>query len=246
MDGVVSGEIPYRWEIGIAHIPGLPKRALISAMNFSPAIAPEKLAEEVLAYASWHFAADQPIALLAHRISPARQTVDYGKTRLGIRFDEAWAVAEAVKKIGKPWVKHATALDRGRRPPPLRPDPEDKPATFQAAAFAAMVDAYAAASDDGTYPVLSQQVFYAARPRILAASGKDELGPGDRSRFCYTLLPQFMQDHPELTADWRVLYKPRGELIEPHTYRRVGLGTAEVAAYREAGRTASTSPRPRW
>jgi hypothetical protein len=41
-----------------------------------------------------------------------------------------------------------------------------------------------------------------------------------------------MQDHPEITAGWRVLYKPRGELIEPHTYHRVGLGTAEVAAYR--------------
>ena len=44
------------------------------------------------------------------------------------------------------------------------------------------------------------------------------------------LLPLFMQDHPELTRDWRILYKPRGELIEPHTGRRIGLGTAEVAA----------------
>jgi hypothetical protein len=36
------------------------------------------------------------------------------------------------------------------------------------------------------------------------------------------LLPQFMRDYPELTRGWKVLYKPRGELIEPHTSHRVG------------------------
>ena len=95
-----------------------------------------------------------------------------------------------------------------------------------------MAAAYATASSEGRYPVLSQQIFYAARPKILEMTGKDELRPGERSRFCYVLLPQFIQEHVELTAGWRILYKPRGELIEPHTDRRVGLGTSEVATYR--------------
>ena len=231
-DGVISQEIPWRWEIGVAHLPNATNRCLLVGINFSPAIVPERVADEVLDYAGWHFGATQPIALFLHRITPARQTLDYGKTRIGLEPDEINQVATFLEKIGAPWIKHATALDRGKRPPPLPADPKDKPQTFQDAAFVAMPEAYAAASSDGAYPVLSQQVFYAARPKIFAATGKEELGSGERSRFCYVLLPQFMQDHPELTARWRVLYKPRGELIEPHTRRRVGLGTVEVAAYR--------------
>ena len=99
-----------------------------------------------------------------------------------------------------------------------------------------MEAAYRTASSNGAYPVLSQQLFYAARPGILAKLARDELKPEERGRFCYTILPRFIQENLELTADWRVLYKPRGELIEPHTYRRIGLGTAEVAAY-QAGWT---------
>ena len=94
-----------------------------------------------------------------------------------------------------------------------------------------MDEAYAAASSNGQYPIISQQVFYKARPKILKLTGKKELKDKERSRFCYVLLPLFMLENPELTRDWRVLYKPRGELIEPHTRLRVGLGTAEVAHY---------------
>jgi hypothetical protein len=95
-----------------------------------------------------------------------------------------------------------------------------------------MAEAYHVASSGGEYPIISQQVFYKARPKMLELTGKDELTPEERSRFCYTLLPLFMQEHPELTRNWRVLYKPRGELIEPHTREKIGLGTTEVAHYR--------------
>ena len=99
----------------------------------------------------------------------------------------------------------------------LPDEPKPERVTFKDAAFRAMAEAYEAASSDGEYPIISQQVFYKARPKILELTGKEELQDEERARFCYALLPQFMQEHPELTGDWRVLYKPRGELIEPHT-----------------------------
>ena len=40
-----------------------------------------------------------------------------------------------------------------------------------------------------------------------------------------------MTEHPELTADWKVVFDARGHLIEPHTGRSVPLGTSEVAGY---------------
>ena len=184
-----------------------------------------------IAYLSPWLSAGEPVALFLHRITPARQTLDYGKSKLGLDWDERDAVETAVEKLAAPWIKHCVRQLKGKRSAlPAEPKPER--VTFQDAAFEAMADAYGAASSDGAYPVLSQQLFYAARPTILKLTGKDELNPGERSRFCYTLLPQFVQENAELTADWGVLYKPRGELIEPHTYRRIGLGTTEVASYR--------------
>jgi hypothetical protein len=70
------------------------------------------------------------------------------------------------------------------------------------------------------------------RRAVLSLTGKEELNDKERSRFCYTLLPPFMQEQPEITRGWRILYKPRGDLVEPHTRHKIGLGTAEVANYR--------------
>jgi hypothetical protein len=41
-----------------------------------------------------------------------------------------------------------------------------------------------------------------------------------------------MKNHAQLTKGWRVHFKPRGTLTEPHTERKVPLGTAEVEEYR--------------
>ena len=38
VDGVIDGTIPYRWELGTAHLPGLSERALLVGQDFSPAL----------------------------------------------------------------------------------------------------------------------------------------------------------------------------------------------------------------
>jgi hypothetical protein len=42
----------------------------------------------ILPYPSWHFGGGQPIGLFLHRITPARQTLDYGKSKLAIGYGE--------------------------------------------------------------------------------------------------------------------------------------------------------------
>jgi hypothetical protein len=76
---------------------------------------------------------------------------------------------------------------------------------------------------------LARQIYYAARPTILDVTEKDTL---DANYFIYTLLPLFMKEHAQLTGRWRVHFKPRGNLTEPHTGLKVPLGTAEVDEYR--------------
>ena len=110
--------IPYRWEVGICHLPGMEERQLLVGQNFSPSCHPERMIEPVMEYVyPWPLsAANQPIALFAHRITPARQTLDYGKTALDIGEREAIAVSRLIEKLGKGWVKYAERLDRGKNP----------------------------------------------------------------------------------------------------------------------------------
>lgn len=44
-------------------------------------------------------------------------------------------------------------------------------------------------------------------------------------------MPNFVNAHPDLTADWDIAYDDRGHFIEPHTDHRIGVGTLAVREY---------------
>src|SRR5262249_7371170 len=50
----------------------------------------------------------------------------------------------------------------------------------------------------------------------------------ESSSFTQKMLPTFMAENPELTSSWDVVFDNRGQLTEPHTGRRVDLGTLGV------------------
>ena len=105
-DTVVHGTIPIRWEIGFCHLPGALGRQLLVGQNFSPALLPDRMADTVLASAGWQFSASEHIGLLLHRITPARHTVDFGKTIPAIYQSEAAFVVAALQKLGAGWIKY--------------------------------------------------------------------------------------------------------------------------------------------
>jgi hypothetical protein len=96
------------------------------------------------------------------------------------------------------------------------------------AARQVMPDAYRIASTDGTLPANARQIMYAARPAILEQTGKTKL---DDRYFTQGLLPDYIEEHPEITANWDVVFDDRGSFIEPHTGHVVPLGTVEVRQY---------------
>ena len=100
--------------------------------------------------------------------------------------------------------------------------------TIKDAVEQVLPEAYAEASSDGQYPTTPRQLYYRVRPKVLELTGKTELGYG---YFGADLLPRYLQEHAELVAGWRIHFKARGTLLEPHTYRRVELGTDQVARY---------------
>jgi hypothetical protein len=104
-----------------------------------------------------------------------------------------------------------------------------KPRTTQKdAAWEIMEEAYMAASANGTLPALARQIYYQARPLVMAMTEDRELAYG---YFSQTLLPNYIEEHG---VDWDVVYDARGHCEEPHTNRRIGCGTIEVGNYLHA------------
>jgi hypothetical protein len=100
--------------------------------------------------------------------------------------------------------------------------------TQKEAAWEIMEEAYLAASGGGTLPAMARQIYYQARPKIMAMTENKELAYG---YFSQTLLPDYIEEHG---VDWNVVYDARGHFEEPHTNRRLGCGTIEVGNYLHA------------
>ena len=100
--------------------------------------------------------------------------------------------------------------------------------TQKEAAWEVMEQAYLAASGNGRLPALARQIYYQARPKIMALTDDKELAYG---YFSQTLLPDYIE---ETGVDWNVVYDARGHFEEPHTNRRIGCGTIEVGNYLHA------------
>jgi hypothetical protein len=97
------------------------------------------------------------------------------------------------------------------------------------AAYAVMERAYLLASDDSRLPANARQIMYAARPLVMERTGGKCWS--DSAYFTQTLLPDYIAEHAEQTADWDVVYDARGHLVEPHVRNQLGLGTLEVRSY---------------
>jgi hypothetical protein len=100
--------------------------------------------------------------------------------------------------------------------------------TQKEAAWQIMEEAYMAASGNGSLPALTRQIYYQARPKIMAMTEDKELQYG---YFSQVLLPDYIE---ERGVDWDVVYDARGHFEEPHTNRRIGCGTIEVGNYLHA------------
>ena len=92
-------------------------------------------------------------------------------------------------------------------------------------AWEIMDEAYMKASANGTLPANARQIYYQARPLIMAQTDDKEL---KYNYFSQTLLPDYIEEHG---VDWDVVYDARGGFEEPHTNRRIGCGTIEVGNY---------------
>jgi DNA topoisomerase 6 subunit A-like protein len=139
----------------------------------------------------------------------------------------AEAIISALCYVTKDWARQRKAeeRDRSRQANRYRRLVRQFKRTVKDAAAEVMEAAYMKASANGTLPANARQVMYAARPMIQEITGEAL----DDQYFTQTLLPDYLNDHPDL--DWDIAYDARGHFREPHTERSIGLGTLDVRAY---------------
>jgi hypothetical protein len=140
-----------------------------------------------------------------------------------------YAIVDAVTKVTKDWTKQRRAEERDasralRRADVLR---RRQRCSVREAAWQVMDAAYFKASSRKTLPAHARQIMYAGRAEIQRLTGHLL----DDKYFTQCLLPDYLLEHPDTTADWDVVFDARGHFHEPHTGIIVPLGTLEVRDY---------------
>jgi hypothetical protein len=141
-------------------------------------------------------------------------------------------IIDAVERATSKWTRQRKAEERHpsvRRYRASRMTKEPR-MTQKEACWQVLEEAYIRASNNGRLPAKVRQIFYQARPKIMALTDDRELEYG---YFSQTLVPDYIEEHD---VDWNVVYDARGHFEEPHTNRCIGCGTIEVNNYLRAKR----------
>jgi hypothetical protein len=136
-------------------------------------------------------------------------------------------ILSAVETVTGPWTRQKKSEERHPGNVRYRVSrlTKESRTTQKDAAWEVLDAAYMAASAGGTLPASARQIYYQARPKIMAMTEDKELVYG---YFSQTLLPDYIE---ETGVGWHVVYDARGHFEEPHTHRRIGCGTLEVGNY---------------
>lgn len=212
-------------------------RSLVVGVNWSPTLKiPFEELHSLLAEA--RVDSSDPLAVVVHLACPRLEYTEHGKGALVLPSEISLELEKAIRSVTKQWTAAKRQADRDNRVRERQLEEMRKrttPLSVKQAAFGVMGQAYKEASFSeqyGALPTNARQIMYAARPKVLELTGGKCWK--DSGYFTQTLLPEFMEQCPELTADWDVVWDARGHLIEPHTAKQVPLGGLEVRRYMQS------------
>jgi hypothetical protein len=227
--------LPYAVEIAFSYCPDAQGRRLVTGVNFSIGIRNpfQQLGfiENLSALLARRYAGqDEPIVLVLHYTCPRADYTDRGKSAISLPWSVGDAVKDLVEKVTKNWYAQRKREEKEASRKYERRDHliSAKKVSIKDGAWEFMEEAYLKASDDGKLPAKPRQIMYAARPKILALTGKDTL---DDAYFTQTLLIDYVNEYPDRCANWDIVWDARGTFSEPHTRIEIPLGTLEVRQY---------------
>jgi hypothetical protein len=182
-----------------------------------------------------------PTVVIVHVAIPRPTFRDRGKQAIALPDEVEDALEAGTRSVTHQWKSAKERTYRSRRADAraeeeLRRQERARYPSIKEAAYQLMPQAYLAASGQGRYVAHARQIMYAARPQLLAIIHPEKARKGLNSQyFTQTLVPNFMLEHPDLTANWDVVFDDRGHFREPHRQngreRIIGLGTLAVRQY---------------
>jgi DNA topoisomerase VI subunit B len=204
----------------------------IVGVNWTPALKPPFLELHSLLGEARVDSLDE-VVVFVHLAMPRPDFTDRGKSVLALPATIRTALATGMQAVTKHWKKLKRQADRAER---VRARDREhylkqqqrQYLSIKEAAYRVLPAAYAHASGSRRM-AHARQIMYAARPHVLKLTG-GKIWKDDR-QFTQKLLPDFAREHPELTANWDVVYDERGHFVEPHTGHGLGLGTLAVRRY---------------
>jgi DNA topoisomerase VI subunit B len=220
-----------------------PERDLVIGLNWSPVLG-QPLHQLSALLAEMRVDTWDPVVVGVHLAYPRLQTTDRGKSRYQLGEATLDALTNCVRLSTQDWRKAKLRADRNGRL--ARQDVEaerrrherGRRLRIKEAAYTVMEQAYLKASDPDVYatdgrrlPAEARQIMYAARPSVLELTGGEVWKKSEY--FTQHLLPDYVEKYSEQTAGWDVVFAARGSLEEPHTRRRIPLGTVAVREYIE-------------
>jgi DNA topoisomerase VI subunit B len=233
--GTVDG-LPFVLEVafGIHREDRQVRRCIVGGVNWSPAVTDSPFAETPYLLGEMRVDEHDPVTVAVHLTCPRPEFTDIGKSRLALPAVIRDALAKCVRAVASELKRAKRQADRDGRLHQqqlerLRKARQPKRLSIKEAAGQVMEEAYLQASGDKADPANARQIMYAARPRVLELTGGKCWKHS--SYFTQTLLTKFIETHPDLTADWDVVFDARGRLIEPHSGKRIDLGTLQVRNY---------------
>jgi hypothetical protein len=175
-----------------------------------------------------------PVLVFVHLAMPRPDFTDRGRSVLMLPVMVRAALAEGITAVTKHWKAMKRQADKEERVREREVEHFLKAQRRQFlcikdAAYAVMERTYRQASAQGRYPANARQIMYAARPAVLELTGGQSWK--NSGYFTQELLPDFLEEHHELTASWDVVFDDRGHMMEPHTRYRIGLGTLAGRGY---------------
>jgi hypothetical protein len=228
--------VPWVLEVAFGVLEQDEGRTLLTGVNSSPTLRqPFGCLDKFLA--DNHIEESDSVVLAVHLAHPCPVSTDRGKSRVELGGKVARRLSELVGKVAAAWRKakgkqrrDEERLDRERHEAIKRGDRHQERTRRQQiveAAYSVMPDAYRHAA--GTQGLAAaRQVMYAARALILQSGGPIWK---ESSYFTQRLLPDYIAANPDLTRDWDVVFDDRGHFHEPHTGKRIGIGTLSVRDY---------------
>ena len=139
-----------------------------------------------------------------------------------MRSDDITAITRGVTRK---WAKQRKAEERSARACQRREYMYSDRVCHTDVAHKILPTAYAHVSGPRGLHASQRQLYYSCREKFEELTGR----PLDFKYFCNKILRAYLQRSD--TATWKVSRDARGTLIEPHTDKRIGLGTLQVNEY---------------